>query len=191
MIRTQDLRLLRWPLLLAAILIATGATAVWLAQVRAEAAERAHAGARQHYTAANTRLLQARTDEHTLRDALARYDALARQGVIGPERRLDWVETLDAARRRQGIDTISYEILPQQPVDKDAGERLRWMESRMRLTLQVRHAGVLLGLLDALREVDSALVLPHACRLARRADGAGLDGECELRWLTLQAGAPS
>lgn len=191
MIRRQDLHLLRWPLLLAVALIAFGGAAVWLAQIRADAATRAHEVAQQQYRAANARLQRARTDEHTVRDAIARYDVLARQGLIGPERRLEWVETLDAARRRQGIDSISYEILPQQPLDTPAGQSLQWMESRMRLTLQVRHAGVLLGLLDALHEVDSALVLPQACRMARRTDGAGLDGECELRWLTLHAGAPS
>lgn len=191
MIRAQDVRLLRWPLLMAAFLIAGAAAAVWLAQTRADMADRAHAVAQQQYTAANARLQQARADEDAVRDAIARYDTLARRGLIGPERRLDWVETLDAARRRLGIDTISYEILPQQPVAKDARPALQWMESRMRLTLQVRHAGVLLNLLDALRAVDSALVLPHTCRVARRADGTGLDGECELRWLTLHAGAPA
>ncbi|MFV0663858.1 hypothetical protein [Denitromonas sp.] len=191
MIRTQDLRVLRWPLLLAVALLGLGAAAVWLAHTRFESATRQHQHVRQQHNQANQRLLQARTDEHTVRQTIARYDALARQGLIGPEQRLDWVETLDAARRRHGIDTISYEIQPQRRIDASDTGALPWMESRMRLSLQVRHAEVLLRLLDDLRSVDTAIVLADSCRLTRRADQAGLDGECELRWLTLQADTPT
>lgn len=191
MIRAQDLRVLRWPLLLAVTLTGLGGGAVWLAHTRFDAATRQHEHVRQQHTQANQRLLQARTDEHAVRQTIARYDALARQGLIGPENRLDWVETLDAARRRHGIDTISYEILPQRRIDANDTGALPWMESRMRLSLQVRHAEVLLRLLDDLRRVGTAIVHADSCRLTRRADQAGLDGECDLRWLTLQTDTPT
>lgn len=191
MIRGQDMRLLRWPLLLATALIALGGAAVWYAQSESRLATRAHELAQQRHSLANRQLLQARTDEHSLRDTLARYETLARRGLIGPEHRLDWVEMLDATRRQLGIDVISYEILPQRKLDKDAQGALLWMESRMRLTLRVRHADVLLSLLDQLRRVDTALVLPMSCDLSRRADSTDLDGACELRWLTLLPEVPA
>ncbi|KAA3651761.1 MAG: hypothetical protein DWQ11_13230 [Proteobacteria bacterium] len=191
MIRAQDLHVLRWPLLLAITLLALGATAVWLAHAQSTAAATQHERIRQQHNQANQRLLQARTDEHAVRQTIDRYDALVRQGLIGPEHRLEWVETLDAARRRHGIDTISYEIQPQRRIEADTPSALPWMESRMRLSLQVRHSEVLLRLLDDLRRVSTAIVRTDSCRLTRRADQAGLDGECELRWLTLQPEAPA
>ncbi|MCZ4306467.1 hypothetical protein O4G98_17150 [Zoogloeaceae bacterium G21618-S1] len=191
MIRAQDVRLLRWPLLLAVTLIALGGAALWYAQTAAQLAARAHELAQQQHSLANRQFLQARSDEHSVRDTLARYETLARRGLIGPEHRLDWVEMLDATRRQLGIDVISYEILPQRKLDKDAQGALTWMESRMRLTLRVRHAGVLLGLLDQLHRVDNALVLPLSCDISRRADSTDLDGACEVRWLTLSPESPA
>ncbi len=191
MIRAQDMHLLRWPLLLALALISLGGAALWYAHTQSQLATRAHSIAQQQHNLANRQLLQARTDEDSVRDTLARYDTLARRGLIGPEHRLDWVEMLDATRRQLGIDTISYEIQPQRPLDKDAHGAMSWMESRMRLTLRVRHAGVLLGLLDQLHRVDNALVLPLSCDITRRADSTDLDGACELRWLTLSPASPT
>ncbi|HQU88160.1 MAG TPA: hypothetical protein PLC58_06215, partial [Denitromonas sp.] len=177
--------------LLATALIALGGAALWYAHTASQLAARAHEIAQQQHSLANRHFLQARSDEHSVRDTLARYETLARRGLIGPEHRLDWVEMLDATRRQLGIDVISYDILPQRKLDKDAQGALTWMESRMRLTLRVRHADVLLSLLDQLHRVDNALVLPLSCDISRRADSTDLDGACELRWLTLLPEPPA
>ena len=185
--RALHLRLLRGPLLLAGILITAGVAALWTTHSLGKAATQAHEQATRQYNQATRQVMQARTDEGSLRATVERYEALARTGVVGPEDRLGWLEALDAARTAHDIATIRYEIQPQQAVDDDAPEGLRWMESRMRLELGLRHAEALLHLLDSLRAVNSAVVVPERCTLTRASTHDGLDGRCELRWLTLQA----
>ena len=63
----------------------------------------------------------------TIRDTIAQFDALRHSGLIGPERRLAWVETLDAARQRLKIDSVSYEILPQRRLDESTTTELAWI----------------------------------------------------------------
>lgn len=183
----QVLALLRWPIACALLLVALGAVTVVLAQREHATAAAAHQRATQRNAQAMRELHRAQQDEDTVHKAIARYDSLSQSGLIGAEHRLAWVETLDAARLDLGVERIAYDILPQRRMEPEGDpQALEWMESRMRLNLRVRHAGVLLGVLDALQSVPSAIVQPERCRVTWAEDAAGaLNAECELRWLTL------
>lgn len=183
----QILALLRWSIVGAVLLASLGAITVVLAQREyATAVEAREHGAARHAQAMRE-LQRALQDEDEVRSAIARYNSLSQSGLIGTEQRLAWVETLDAARLSLGVERIAYDILPQRRMSADGPPKaLEWMESRMRLNLRVRHTGVLLGVLDALQGVPSAIVQPERCRVAYADDAAsGLSAECELRWLTL------
>ncbi len=183
------LSLLRWQLLLAIILVAAGAAAVISASQASEQARAQLARARQDNVRASTDLQRAHLQEGAVRDAIAQYKALVEDGLIGPERRLNWVEALDAARKRHRVDTVSYEILPQRPLDSNAvaNADLTWMESRMRLSMHLRHGKALLDILDELQSIRSAIVQPRSCRLERAPETSpGVNADCELRWLTLR-----
>ena len=182
----ESLTLLRWPIAAAAVLVALGASAVWFAQDRYTRAERDHRQATQAQQRAAQALQRARHDQGALRHAIARYSALAGNGLIGPEHRLSWVEALDAARQRHGVAQISYEILPQRRLNADAAPQpLEWMESRMRLHMTVKHSEVVLRMLDDLRAIPSAIVQPQRCRLTRESATA-LSVDCDVNWLTLR-----
>lgn len=185
----QILTLLRWPILLSIVLAATGSAALWYAKNNSDITQARLMRAQNDNQRLTAELRRAHLQEGETRDTIARFESLKRSGLIGPERRLAWVETLDAARQRLRIDSVSYEILPQRRLDeKDSGE-LAWMESRMRLSMRMRHGGVLLDMLDDLQAVRSAIVQPRSCRL-RRSSGThtGIEADCELRWLTLRPG---
>ncbi|MCB1960020.1 MAG: hypothetical protein KDE68_05790 [Rhodocyclaceae bacterium] len=187
------LALLRGPIAAAIALIALGGAAVWYAYADHARAELAHRLASQNAQRAAQALQRARRDETRLRDTIERYAALADKGLIGPERRLDWVEALDAARQRHGVAQISYEILPQRRLDGDApAQPLEWVESRMRLRMTVKHAEVVLRVLDDLAALPSAIVQPQRCRLARESSASpALSVDCEIRWLSLRPEAAS
>ncbi|QID18793.1 hypothetical protein G3580_14890 [Nitrogeniibacter mangrovi] len=189
----QTLRLLRWQLSLALVLVALGATAVFYANARSRDAAAHLEQARADHLRASTALQRARQQEGDVRHAIGMYAELRRAGLIGTEQRLSWVEALDRARRRYGIGEISYEILPQQPLDATAGQSdLTWMESRMRLSMSVRHGQVLIDMLSDLASVHNAIVQPRHCELDRASgELTGLRVRCELRWLTLRQGSRS
>jgi len=183
----QMLSLLRWPILLSLVLTAVGTTALVYAKRSSDQAEARLLRAQNDNQRSTAELRRAQLQEGEIRDTVARYESLKHSGLIGPERRLAWVETLDAARQRFRIDSVSYEILPQRRLDDNGGSELAWMESRMRLSMRMRHGGVLLDMLDDLQSVRSAIVQPRICRL-RRTSGTqgGIEADCELRWLTLR-----
>ena len=187
----QFLALLKWPIVGAVLLASLGAVTVVMAQREYAAAVDAHQRAAERHAQAMRELQRAQQNEDAVRSAIARYDSLSQSGLIGAEHRLAWIETLDAARVSLGVERIAYDILPQRRMSSEGSpQALEWMESRMRLNLRVRHAGVLLGVLEALQGVSSAIVRPERCRVAWAEDAAsGLSAECELRWLTLRTEA--
>jgi len=184
----QIFKLLRWPIALAILLTALGTTALFYTNRHNETAKAQLNRARNDHQRTSAELRRAHLQEGDVRDAVAQFESLRRSGLIGPERRLNWVEALDATRQRLRIEAVTYEILPQRRLDERATGELTWMESRMRLSMRMRHAGVLLDMLDALQSVRSAIVQPRSCRLRRAvAPHTGIEADCELRWLTLRA----
>jgi hypothetical protein len=182
----QMLRLLRWPIALALVLVSVGLSALLYAQRAHDQAHQQMELSLRENLLASTQLRQAIAQESEVHDAIAQYETLRRRGLIGPERRLAWVEALDATRQRLRIDTLNYEILPQRPLEGSASTPLTWMESRMRLSVELRHAGLLVDMIESLQNEPSAIVQPRQCRLSRASDPAGVEAECELRWLTLR-----
>lgn len=185
------LRLLRWQIALAIVLAIVGASGVFFAQRAHDEARSTLERAQRESAQASNRLLQARQQEGDLREAIDKYAQLRETGLIGPEQRLNWVEILDASRQRLRLGPVRYEIQPQHRLDGNGSPgALAWMESRMRLSLEVRHTQVLLDLLDDLQTVSSAIVQPRACRIQRETNAAGLAAECDLRWLTIRQETP-
>jgi len=183
----QLISTLRWQLLLAGSLTALGAIALYAADANRTVAEAQLRQAEDAQRRASSQLLSARAEEEDVRAAIDEYAQLLAKKLIGPEQRLNWVERLDATRKRLHIDTISYEILPQRRLDNTPQNRLSWMESRMRLNMEVPHAQALLDLIGALMATPSAVVQPWTCDVERLApEGPPLKAHCELRWLTLQ-----
>lgn len=183
----QMLAQLRWPIVLAIVLAASGTAALIYARRDSDITQARLQRAQNDNQRSTAELRRAHLQEGEIRDTIAQFDTLRRTGLIGPERRLAWVETLDAARQRLKIDAVSYEILPQRRLDESTTTELAWMESRMRLSMRMRHGGVLLDMLDDLASVRSAIVQPRSCHLRRAsAPNTGIEADCELRWLTLR-----
>jgi len=184
----QLLSTLRWQLLLAVCLLGLAAAALYAADVTRSNAEHQLRRAENAQRQASSRLLTAREQEDDVRAAIDEYAGLVETRLIGPEQRLNWVERLDAARERLKINTMRYEILPQHRLDNSPQRSLNWMESRMRLSMEVPHGQALLALIDALVATPSAVVQPWSCDLRRGAsEREPLYARCELRWLTVQA----
>ena len=148
-----------------------------------------------------TRLARARIEEQELRDKIVRFQALKSRGVIGPEQRLDWVETIARINTARRIFKLDYDFAPQRPVDASilpggaAGGGFEIMASQMRLQIQLLHEGELLAFLAELRDTVQALVQVRSCAIERitrdsteRGSNAQLKAECTLEWITLREG---
>lgn len=192
---TRILKRLRWSLALALVMTALGVALVYGAQHLLQREKAAFANAEAQRREAVGRLAQARQEEQEIRAKIARFAALEEQGLLGEERRLDWVEGIRRIQQARRLYELQYEIAPQTPLEgpRGASERYEFMQSTMRLQLQLLHEGDLLGFLDELRQSVPAYVRVRSCTVERLPAAAAsatlgpqLRADCQLDWITLR-----
>jgi hypothetical protein len=139
---------------------------------------------------------QARAEEQELQERARIFQNLQQSGIVGPERRLEWIELLRDLQARLRIPGLTYEFGARQPLSPGGGDAA-WFASQLRLQLRLVHEEDLLRFLASLQGEAKALVLIRQCALTPLADPnasdlAQLSAECDLRWVTLdrQEGQP-
>ncbi len=123
------------------------------------------------------------------------FQELERQGIIGRERRLDWIENLSRADENLKLPKLAYSINTQEPFSAEfplAGGAYELYASKMNLDLGLLHGQDLFNLLSWLDEGAQGLYSVDACALVRRRDDPGsprqahLTSTCQLRWFTIR-----
>jgi hypothetical protein len=191
----KDLRKLRNNLLLATLLIAAGATALWWTRGQLKTATRDATSAASRYTEVENRLQRVRDEEAEIKAKSATFRELSRRGVIGPEKRLEWVELVSDIRRDMRLFAPDYEFAPQQSLGLEASG-YQFVSSPMGLRLPLLHEGDLIGLLSQLQARAPALVLPRNCQIERQRPFGerpgiqpNLQAVCTLNWITINGSA--
>ncbi len=123
------------------------------------------------------------------------FQELERQGIIGRERRLDWIENLSQADENLKLPKLAYSIDTQEPFSADfplAGGAYEVYASKMNLNLGLLHGQDLFNLLSWLDDGAQGLYSVDTCNLVRQLDDPGsprkihLTSNCELRWFTIK-----
>ena len=142
--------------------------------------------------AAKSRMVHAETEKSEIRLYQPQFLELRRKGLIGEERRLNWVEAIRQIQEQRRLLPLSYEIEPQQPyrleIRVPTGDyQLRG--SRMALHMDLLHELDLFNFLADLRQAGSFTVQDCSIKRAASASTAALSptltAECTLNWLTL------
>ena len=197
----QDLKRLQWAIAFLVVLAMVGIASVWTTQQLKAGSEKAVQEATAARRDIQSKLARAREEEQELRDKIGRFQALKARGYIGPEQRLDWIETLARIKTSRRIFRLDYEFAPQRPVDAAilpggaAAGGFEIMASQMKLQMQLLHEGELLAFLAELRESVQALIQVRSCTINRlpasnadRGRNAQLKADCTLEWITLKEG---
>ncbi len=134
--------------------------------------------------------------EATINTYYPQFQALENQGIIGSERRLDWVENLRRLDETLKLPRLTYSIdtreafTPEFPVP---GGAYQPFSSEMNLTLGMLHGQDLFELLSRLDESAQGLYSVDSCNLKRRRDTPGpsakeshVTSNCVLRWFTIK-----
>lgn len=198
---SDDFKRLQWAIAFLVAMLALASAAAWTANVYLKAADKAARDATAARRDIQSKLLRAREEEKELRAMIGGFQALRDKGYVGPERRLDWIETLNRIKVARKIFGMEYDLAPQRPIDAavmpggaNAGG-FELMASQMRLRLQLLHEGELIAFLSELRESVPALIQIRSCGIERiaagtsdRARNAQLRANCTLEWITLKEG---
>ncbi|MBV6323385.1 hypothetical protein [Duganella violaceipulchra] len=131
-------------------------------------------------------------EKRDIRNFQPRYIELRDRGLIGAERRLEWVDIIRQSQERRKLLPLSYEIEPQQVVRLESALDLGDYQlhgSRMRLHMDLLHEMDLFNFLDDLRLRSFFAVQDCAIKRLGRAAGAvggpTLGADCTLNWITL------
>lgn len=149
---------------------------------------------------ARSRLAHAETEKEEIRLYQPQFVELRRRGLVGPERRLDWVEAIRMIQEQRRLLPLSYEIEVQQPYRLETAlptGDYALLGSRMALHMDLLHELDLLNFLADLRLAGTFAVQDCSIRRAAAAVSpvAGavvptLNADCTLNWLTLTPAAP-
>jgi hypothetical protein len=124
-----------------------------------------------------------------------RFVELEGQGIVGGEKRLDWIESLRRADENLKLPSLTYSIGSQEPYTAEyplAGGAYQPYVTRMDLRLGLLHGQDLFNLLTSLDENAQGLFSVDTCKLERRLDKPSspreshLTSECKLRWFTIR-----
>lgn len=189
---TADFPKLRISLLVAVLMVAIGAGAVYGSFKASASAKLQLTAAQRERNDVSGKLQRVRSEEDEIKRKSTLFHELQQRGVIGEELRLDWVELLKDIRDQRRLLEMHYEIAPQRSIDTNPGSGYAFYSSAMKLQVGLLHEEDLTRLIADLRQRAKALIQVRSCKVARLPRGATesgiaaqLQAECQIEWITL------
>lgn len=143
--------------------------------------------ARQKYQSAGT-------EKTTINQYLPQYQSLIKQGYIGEEKRIEWIDKLRTIHEQNKMFSIDYSVEKQEAFTPSFALNigsLKLRKSTMKIQLNMLHEGDIITLLDALKNQQPTPFIVRSCVISQNTDtieaklNANLLADCELDWLTL------
>ncbi len=181
MLDRSALKQLRVPIAAALILVGIGVAALIASDNRLVEARKAQKAAQDQLRSTRDRVSRVAEEEREIRNNLVHFQKMERRGMVGAEKRLEWIESIAAIRQRRRLFEIRYTVDAQRVVDYPGIVQTRksdgatFMASRLKLDMQLLHEGDLLDFLDDLEAAGNSLVSPRSCSITR-VEGAGGGG---------------
>jgi hypothetical protein len=199
----SDLKRLRFPLAGCLALALASAACYFAADGYLQDTKRLGVAAAAQRAEVQTRLASANEEEREIKANLQQYQALAARGVIGEEKRLDWVDTLTAIKNERRLFNISYSIEPQKQLDYpgfgaggDGG--VSFLVSRVKIAIELLHEEDLLNFIDDLNKRGRSYLSARSCDVKRADRGSGgttlgprLQADCVFDLITIRHNKPA
>ena len=196
-----DLRKLALPALLAIAVTGLGAGLIWFAQNTLTAEIAGYAAAKNERTLARDKLARISQEEREVKEKVEVYRRLRELNILGKERRLEWIDTIQRIRTGREMLDVRYRIDPQKLLVSLPGKpgNVDFNVSAMKVELALLHEGDLLGFLADLRNAGNAYVSVRQCIVQKAANSPPpgspslaprLRAECQIDLITvIDAGA--
>jgi hypothetical protein len=135
-------------------------------------------------------------------DLLEQYRSLYSEykatGLVGDERRLSWIESLESTNEVLRLPTLGYSLKPQEKFQRPGFKLKRGvsvMASPMELTIGMLHEEDLFALLEGLHLSIRNLFTVDSCSINRQGPierslatkKSNLQSRCTIRWVTINA----
>ncbi len=191
---TKDLPHIRGLLIMLALALILGAVLIYVSDGVLTKAQQSKILADREWSEALRKLERTKNEQEDLQGYYHQYQNLVEQNVIGLERRLDWIETIEKIRNQLNIFSVKYKLEPQETLNLENNSTSNSFDlhrSNMTLDFSLLHEGQLLNFFDALSEEAKGMYLLENCTLTRNdlvrqlRFIPNLQAECTLGWITL------
>ncbi len=126
------------------------------------------------------------------------YSDYKSSGLVGKERRLSWIESLESTNEVLRLPRLTYDLNPQEKFERPNFKVKRGVvvnSSPMDLSMGMLHEEDLFALLEGLRLSIRNLFTVDSCSITRPSpvsssldtSKANLSTTCKLRWVTIDA----
>jgi hypothetical protein len=198
---SQDWLKLQTPLVILGLVLMLIALMLAFAQNYNTAQEQLLQTQQNLLNAARQRYQSSGVEKETIKEYLPQYQALINKGLVGEERRIEWVEALREQHKSNKLFGIKYSISQQQEYKPSFAPSVGGFmlhRSIMKLDLDMLHEGDILKLTESLSAENTAPFMLRDCEITRLNAGgalsnqliANLHAQCELDWLTMREPAP-
>ncbi|MGQ0652884.1 MAG: hypothetical protein ACT4P4_11565 [Betaproteobacteria bacterium] len=193
MLTRDELKKMALPLLAALVLAAGGAALIAAAGQSLAREKRELAAARDERKQAAERLSRISEEEREVKEKLDVYRRLLELNILGPERRLEWADTMNRIRTQRELD-LRYRVERQRLLVSAPGKPapVDFYASTMKVELALLHEEDLLRFLADLRGSGNAYYSVQKCALTRTGIAATaaslsprLRGECDIDLVTI------
>ena len=117
-----EMRKLVVPLVLALVLLAAGAALIWWMKGALTQSKLRLAAALTERNQSRERLARISDEEREVKEKMEIYQRLARAGVLGEERRLEWADAITRIRTSRELLDLRYRIDPQKSIASVPGK---------------------------------------------------------------------
>jgi hypothetical protein len=187
-------------MVLTVVMIAVLALVLWVQNFSSQQ-EQAMKKQRNLLNSARQRFQSSGIEKENISKYLPQYQELINKGLVGEERRLEWVDELRKQHQALKLFSIKYSIALQEPYKPSFATTLGGFvlnRSIMTLDLDMLHEEDILQLTEALSKKDKEVFMLRDCEITRLNAGGNLSNQltpnlhskCELDWLTLREPAP-
>ena len=193
--KSSDLRALRMPLtVLLVVLLASGALVFYTKHLADNASQQLKQQQNQ-LREASIRYQKSGDEKELINRYLDDYLRLQKQGFIGTEPRINWLDGLRVANQQAELFGVGYQIGAQHPyalaAEYNPGN-LAIQQSLMKLNFLLLHEEDLMRFFNILSTKNVGLFHLEQCKLDRLDSNAttthfqpNLRAECNLTWITL------
>ena len=191
---TKDLPRTRGLLIISVLTLVLGAIIAYVSNGVLIEAQQSKIIADREWSEAHRKLERTKNEQEDLQGYYRQYQNLVEQNVIGQERRLDWIETIEKIRNRLNIFSVKYKLEPQETLNLETvttSNSFDLHRSNMTLDFSLLHEGQLLNFLDILSKEAKGMYLLESCTLTRNDFVRqlrfipNLQAKCTLGWITL------
>ena len=193
--KSSDLRAMRVPLTVLLIVLLAGGVLVFYTKHLAEASSQQLKQQENQLREARTRYQKSGDEKEIITRYLGDYKRLQKQGFIGTESRINWLDGLRVANQQSELFGVEYQIGAQQPytlaTEYNTGN-FAIQQSLMKLNFPLLHEGDLMRFFSILSTKGVGLFHLRQCKLERLDSNPttlrfqpNLRAECELTWITM------